>query len=168
MTLRDFCNPILRRVSRTFRPLRQLGRGTKSILGVKVNAKITTKDSSHASIDISGAVKVSCSSELYKYDGGSKITLPNLSKKGDCAHDALEDNQASITGISYDAKKDAITVGAKKDGVKVSIVLNHQGEFVYEAAQTVTDQDKYSFFEDFEKHHGKVPSPPLTSTRVMP
>ena len=122
--------------------------GTYSGSKMGVNAKITVNDGSHASISISGLVKVSCGNEEYKYTG-SKIDLPNLSKKGDCVHDALQKNDASISGITYDTGKDEITVGAKAHGVSTKIVLKH-------GSLTEDPTDFSGIFANWKQIHNKA------------
>jgi len=126
--------------------------GGVSILGKSLNAKLSTVDATHASIDITGLATVSCPSESYSYAAG-KVTLPNEGTAGDCAHDALAKNSASITAIDYDEAGDFITVHAKKDFIPVSLKLTKSAAIVEEKA---VESDVSSYFAGFEKLYGKM------------
>jgi len=129
--------------------------GTKSVLGQTVSATIKIDDTSHADIGISGAIAISCASEEYKFDGASTITLPGEDTAGDCVHDALADNKASIKSITYDASGDTITVTAHYI-INVAITLKKSGATSFALVEASEASEKEGWFADFEKSFGKM------------
>jgi len=91
--------------------------GTKSELGADVKATITIDDTSHADIDVEvtgiTTISVKCPKEDYTLSGTS-VNLPNQNKPGDCLHDHLQKDSASINSVTYDASSDSITISVHK------------------------------------------------------
>jgi alpha-galactosidase len=91
--------------------------GTKSELGADVKATITIDDTSHADIDVEvtgiTTISVKCPKEDYTLSGTS-VNLPNQDKPGDCLHDNLQKDGASINSVTYDASSDSITISVHK------------------------------------------------------
>jgi hypothetical protein len=109
--------------------------GTKSILGEKVSATVTIDDTTHMDLTVSGVVSVNCKGEAYNYDASSgAVTVPGASKSGDCIHDTLQKNGASLQSVSYDASSDSVTVKVKKI-IDVTLVLKKSSSLVAAAAE---------------------------------
>jgi len=91
--------------------------GTKSELGADVKATITIDDASHADIDVEvtgiTTISVKCPKEDYTLSGTS-VNLPNQNKPGDCLHDHLQKDSASINSVTYDSASDSITISVHK------------------------------------------------------
>ena len=74
--------------------------GSKTVFGETVNAAINVKDAEKLDFSISGDFVVDCKDEYYSYADG-KIVLDDLEIVGDCAHDALVDNQITQIGRAH-------------------------------------------------------------------
>ena len=66
-----------------------------------------------------------CSGEEFTLSG-DEVTVDHITEAGDCAHDALDDNNVELKGITYDESKDEITVSVKYSVLSLDIVLGHQ------------------------------------------
>jgi hypothetical protein len=128
--------------------------GSKTVLGQKISASINIDDASHADIGINGAISISCASEDYKYDGASTITLPGEDTAGDCVHDALAENKATIKSIKYDASGDTITVTAHYL-INVAITLSKKSGLSM-VLDVESAAEKEAWFTDFEKSFGRM------------
>ena len=82
-----------------------------------MKATITIDDTSHADIDVEvtgiTTISVKCPKEDYTLSGTS-VNLPNQNKPGDCLHDHLQKDSASINSVTYDASSDSITISVHK------------------------------------------------------
>jgi len=106
-------------------------KGTKSVLGQSVDAQITIDSADTMDFAISGAFSLDCKDESYSIDGG-KIDVPGASTSGDCIYDALHDNNAELSSVTYDAANDEITVTVKYEGfLTVTVVLAHQSAIAF-------------------------------------
>jgi C1A family cysteine protease len=131
-------------------------KGSKSILGVQINADLNVKSATSMDFSISGAVSISCSAETYAYDGSSTITIPGMSTAGDCVHDAIaQEPGLSIKSITYDSSADTITVEAKESFIGVSIVLSKSSGLSM-ALSTETAKERDDMFKDFMIAHGRT------------
>lgn len=104
--------------------------GTKEILGMKVNGKITINSATTADIDVEApdaGISVNCPSEGYHMDSSGHVTLDNINKAGDCVHDNLQKDGLKLQSVDYDANHDQITLVIKKAIIKITMVLSHQG-----------------------------------------
>jgi len=101
-----------------------LGRyaGSKTVFGETVNAAINVKDTEKLDFSISGDFVLNCKDEYYSYADG-KIVLDDLEIIGDCAHDALVDNQITLKDILFDQTLNQITVSVKYSIMTLDILL---------------------------------------------
>jgi len=96
--------------------------GGKTLFGETINAVVNINDSSSLDFAISGDFALDCKDESYSLVGNT-IVLDDVDIVGDCAHDALVDNQITLKGIVYDSQQNQITVTAKYSIATVDIVL---------------------------------------------
>ena len=98
--------------------------GSKSVLGKSITATLKIDTATTFDLGITGAATLSCANEAYSYSAGSSsLQLPNIAKTGDCIHDALAKQSASIKSITYDAGADTISVTVKKSFLSLVLVL---------------------------------------------
>ena len=96
--------------------------GGKTLFGETINAIVNINDASSLDFAISGDFTLDCKDESYSLVDNT-IILDDIELVGDCAHDALVDNQITLKGIVYDAEQNHITVTAKYSIATVDIVL---------------------------------------------
>ena len=96
--------------------------GGKTLFGETINAVVNINDSASLDFAISGDFALDCKDESYSLVGNT-IVLDDVDIVGDCAHDALVDNQITLKGIVYDSQQNQITVTAKYSIATVDIVL---------------------------------------------
>lgn len=96
--------------------------GSKSVLGEKVQATLDFTNTSSLVLTITGAISLSCQ-EDYTYSDPT-ITLTNAGTSGDCVHDELEKEHASLGDVTYDSGSNQITVKVKISFLTVSFVLD--------------------------------------------
>ena len=87
------------------------------------------QSSSLLDFGITGIVTVDCLGESYTLSGAD-IHITNILTPGDCAHDALSDNGATLSSLTYDAAKDQISVTVKVSIATVTILLTKTGSAV--------------------------------------
>jgi len=97
--------------------------GGKTLFGEKINAVVNINDSASLDFAISGDFTLDCKDESYSLVDNT-IILDDVDIVGDCAHDALVDNQITLKGIVYDSQQNQITVTAKYSIATVDIILN--------------------------------------------
>ncbi|GMI29521.1 hypothetical protein TeGR_g247 [Tetraparma gracilis] len=100
-------------------------KGSVTKLGQTVNTQVDVVDDKTMNLIISGPISISCSGEEYTLSG-DEVTVDHITEAGDCAHDALDDNNVELKGITYDESKDEITVSVKYSVLSLDIVLGHQ------------------------------------------
>ena len=127
-------------------------KGSKSVLGETITAELNFQSTSTVDIDISGVASVGCPNEQYSYDGVSKISLPKQDQAGDCVHDNLAANKASISSISYDASHDEITVTAKYKFISIAVQLSSESALSLQVQQP-TEAEHMVWFEEFKTAH---------------
>ena len=109
--------------------------GSKSVLGKSITATLKIDGATAFDLGITGAATLSCANEAYSYNAGSSsLQLPNIAKTGDCIHDALAKQSASIKSITYDAGADTISVTVKKSFLSLVLVLTKTAEGEVEVA----------------------------------
>ena len=113
--------------------------GTKSVLGVHVDATITIDSSSAFDLAITGPLTLNCKNEAYTLNG-DKIDVTNAGASGDCIHDALSSNHASLKSVDYDDSKDKITVEVKVTLITVKIELDHQASTALRGARVIATE----------------------------
>jgi len=96
--------------------------GSKTVFGETVNAAINVKDTEKLDFSISGDFVLNCKDEYYSYADG-KIVLDDLEIVGDCAHDALVDNQITLKDILFDQTLNQITVSVKYSIMTLDILM---------------------------------------------
>ena len=101
--------------------------GSKTLFGETISAVVNLKDSSSLDFSISGDFALDCKDESYSIVGNT-IVLDDLGLVGDCAHDALMDNQITLKEIVYDDALNQITVSVKYSIANVDIVLKPESE----------------------------------------
>jgi len=99
--------------------------GTKTILGEKVTADVDFNAGSTLNFQITGPLTISCTNEAYTYANGV-ISITNVGKAGDCVHDALANNKATLKSIDYDTSSDVVTISLKISLFAVEFPLTHQ------------------------------------------
>jgi hypothetical protein len=99
--------------------------GSKTLFGETINAVVNINDATSLDFAISGDFTLDCKDESYSLVDNT-IVLDDIDIVGDCAHDALVDNEITLKGIVYDAEQNQITVTAKYSIATVDIVLTHQ------------------------------------------
>lgn len=102
--------------------------GSKSVLGEKVDATINFESSSALELTIAGAISLDCT-EDYTYSAPN-IKLTNAGTAGDCVHDELSKEHASLDSSTYDSGSDQITVVVKVSFLKVTLVLSKASDSV--------------------------------------
>lgn len=102
--------------------------GSKTVVGQTVGAEIIVTSDSLVEFIISGIIDIDCKDEEYKLVG-SDVSLLNIDKAGDCAHDALADNNVSLKSVVYDETNDIITVSVKYSVMNIDIVLSKTNMF---------------------------------------
>jgi len=100
-------------------------KGEKSILGENVTAVVTFNTGDKLDFSVTGPVTIVCTGEDYTYANGV-ISITNINVAGDCVHDALADNSASLKSFTYDTSANTITLALKISIISVSFTLNHQ------------------------------------------
>jgi len=101
-------------------------KGTKTILGEQVTAVITVHDNNGTfDFALSGPVSINCLVEPYTYANGV-ISVTDINQPGDCVHQALSDNNATLKSITYDTSANTITVSIKYSFLDISLVCDHQ------------------------------------------
>jgi len=100
-------------------------KGVKSILGQTVTAVVTFNAGSTLDFSVTGPVSIVCQGEAYTFSNGV-ISITNINKAGDCVHDALDDNAASLKSFTYDSSANDITLELKISIVSVDFTLQHQ------------------------------------------
>lgn len=87
--------------------------GTKSVLGLNIDATVEINSSSSASLVVKTtgleSLTIDCKNEAYSLSG-SKINLTHLNDQGDCVHDALEKYELKLKEIDYNSGNDSITI----------------------------------------------------------
>eukprot|EP00298_Acanthocystis_sp_HF-20_P018857 c22043_g5_i1.p1 GENE.c22043_g5_i1~~c22043_g5_i1.p1 ORF type:complete len:286 (-),score=96.10 c22043_g5_i1:86-943(-) len=101
--------------------------GSTTVIGQTITVTITVIDSTTASLTTSGALTVNCPKEEYSYQNGV-ISLPTAGNAGDCIHDALDNNGASLNSITYDPKSDQVTAKLQYSFLVISIQLKHKSD----------------------------------------
>jgi hypothetical protein len=102
-------------------------KGTKSILGVTVNAEVDITSAAQMSFVITGAATIQCANQAFTVDASNKVVLPTSDT---CIYDALTENKLSNLVVTYDPSNDEINVSVKEAGiVTVNVVLTHQAVF---------------------------------------
>jgi hypothetical protein len=99
--------------------------GSKTLFGETINAVVNIQDAECLDFAISGDFTLDCKDEHYSLNGNT-IVLDDIDIVGDCAHDALVDNQITLKSIVYDDQNNQITVSVKYSIVNVDIVLYPQ------------------------------------------
>jgi hypothetical protein len=102
--------------------------GSKTILGETINALVSVNSDTSMDLTISGVIDLSCADEAYHLDG-SEVVVENIDQDGDCAHDALAENDVTLKSVTYDDAKDEITVSVKYSVLSVDLILSKNGEF---------------------------------------
>merc|ERR1719486_1879262 len=89
-------------------------KGTTKKLGETVTGTVTIQADNHFDITVAASgvakVDVNCKGEEYKLASDGTVTLPNVNTKGNCLHDALEENKVTLKKVTYDSKKDTINI----------------------------------------------------------
>jgi hypothetical protein len=75
--------------------------GSKTVLGETINAQISVTSESLLDLQISGVIDLACTDEAYTM-GATEITLDHIDEAGDCAHDALEQNNVKLEKVRCD------------------------------------------------------------------
>merc|ERR1711939_1066786 len=141
-------------------------KGTKSVLGEHIDASITIDSTTKFdfSVQVPGiSINVNCKAEDYSLDASSgAVTVPGASKSGDCIHDALSKNSASLKSVSYDSSGDKISVAVKVPLIgSLTIVLNKGGDLMDASGACSNDADQAAWkshkatFEDDMSACGK-------------
>ena len=66
-------------------------------------------DPSYLDFKISGTVALECDHEAFTFASGT-ISITGVNTAGDCVHDALSSNGVGLSGVTYDAKTDQVTI----------------------------------------------------------
>jgi hypothetical protein len=102
-------------------------KGTKSVLGVTVNAEVDITSAAQMSFIITGPASIQCANQAFSVSSDNKVILPTSDT---CIYDALTQNKLSNLVVTYDPSADEILVSVKEAGiVTVNIVLTHQAVF---------------------------------------
>jgi hypothetical protein len=96
--------------------------GSKTLFGETISAIVNLKDATYCDFQISGDFALDCKDEVYSVSG-NEIVLRDISIAGDCAHDALSDNNIKLQDIVYDDALDVITVSVKYSVANIDIDL---------------------------------------------
>ena len=96
--------------------------GSKTLFGETIGAIVNINDATSLDFTVSGDFTLDCKDESYSVVGDA-IVLDDIELVGDCAHDALMDNQITLKGIVYDNTQNQITVSVKYSIANVDIVL---------------------------------------------
>lgn len=99
--------------------------GTKIVLGQTVTTTLTVLNDTDFSFTVTGPVKITCDDEVYKYTSPN-IVVSNIDKGGDCLHDALAAQHATLGSLTYDAPSDTIHASLKVMVITISLDLTHQ------------------------------------------
>jgi len=130
--------------------------GSLSILGEHVSATVSIVDTTHMNFKITGAVTVDCENEVYSYSSGD-VNIPGATKSGDCVHDALSSNSATLKSITYDDSADTISVKVHKI-LDVTLKLTKSGALEAKFFETNEPKDLESYqelFREFMERHKK-------------
>jgi hypothetical protein len=103
--------------------------GSKSLFGETIQANVNFKDTSNLDISISGDFVLNCADESYSVTN-NQIVLDDIDIVGDCAHDALVDNNIVIQSIAYDSSRNDITLTVVYSVLHLDIVLKHENAHV--------------------------------------
>ena len=103
--------------------------GSKSLFGETIQANVNFKDPSNLDITISGDFVLNCADESYSVTN-NQIVLDDIDIVGDCAHDALVDNNIIIQSIAYDSSRNDITLTVVYSVLHLDIVLTHENAHV--------------------------------------
>lgn len=103
--------------------------GTKTLFGETIQAIVNFKDPSNLDISISGDFVLNCADESYSITN-NQIVLDDIDIVGDCAHDALVDNNIIIQSIAYDSSRNDITLTVVYSVLHLDIVLTHENAHV--------------------------------------
>jgi hypothetical protein len=82
--------------------------GSKTVLGETINAQISVTSDSLLDLQISGVIDLACADEAYTM-GSTEITLDHIDEAGDCAHDALEENNVKLEKVGGAAVRQVAT-----------------------------------------------------------
>ena len=104
--------------------------GSKTELGETIQGTVIFSDSSNTLIfDTTGVVNIHCENEEYELDN-DKIIMKNINNDGDCAHDALKENNVSLKSISYDKTNDIINIDIKYSIISLDIELTKEKNYL--------------------------------------
>lgn len=103
--------------------------GIKTLFGETIQANVNFKDPSSLDISISGDFVLNCADESYSITN-NQIVLDDIDIVGDCAHDALVDNNIIIQSIAYDSSRNDITLTVVYSVLHLDIVLTHENAHV--------------------------------------
>jgi len=109
--------------------------GHKSVMFQDIKVNIQTVAPGYFSMTVTGipgSHEVDCPKEAYAMSGDT-LTMPNMDKQGDCAHDQFKAADLEFKGATYDPVTDEITVKTKYSFIHVTIVCKKTSAVVHEA-----------------------------------
>ncbi len=98
-------------------------KGSKTVLGQTINTEVDVTSDTLMNLIITGVISLSCSDEEYALNG-NEVTVTHITEDGDCAHDALAENNVSLKSVSYDDSADTITVSVKYSVMSIDMILS--------------------------------------------
>lgn len=98
--------------------------GDMKLFGIKVDAimRFDDADPSYLDFKISGTIALECDHEAFTFASGT-ISITGVNTAGDCVHDALSSNGVGLSGVTYDAKTDQVTITVTYNGLPVPLSL---------------------------------------------
>ncbi|GMI52280.1 hypothetical protein TeGR_g4201 [Tetraparma gracilis] len=91
-------------------------RGSKSALGETAFVTVAFTSNVYADLTVTGVVNIVCTEEQYNVHG-SEIEIVNANAPGDCVHDELEANHASLKKVEYKP-------GGEGEADKIEVTIN--------------------------------------------
>lgn len=113
-------------------------KGSKSLLGDTVDAKLDVWNSSTLNVVLSGAVELDCV-ETYSYSS-LKIKVLGEGEKEDCVTEGLKKNKVDLDSIIFDTHSNEITITIKYHNIPVSITLKHSGSTKHATSKLTIDE----------------------------
>ncbi len=74
-------------------------KGSKTVLGQTINTEVTVNSDTLMDMTISGVINLSCSDEEYELNG-NEVTVTHITEDGDCAQDALAENDVTLKTVT--------------------------------------------------------------------
>eukprot|EP00940_MAST-03C_sp_MAST-3C-sp2_P000142 g142.t1 len=98
--------------------------GAKSVLGYKIEAKVFVHGNS-VDFSTSGVEAIECKDQTFDIDAKGNVHISGVTTSG-CIHDALAKDDLKLESVSYDGKKNTITVSIKQGHFfRTSMILKH-------------------------------------------